>query len=466
MSFSILQQGSSKRVVLVDLQYPYGKKKVYLSGSLTAFAACCIAAGHVVELVDYNIDQWNSVRVQELFAQAQVIGVSVVGSPYFPQTIAFCQYVAENYPHAKLLLGGQVIRGLSADEFRRIFGKRAIQIATLSDSEPILGVLQSPLSVPLQPVWEKIGDERLLLYLSGREFSLLLSQGCVFGCHFCAADKGVKEEHRPLGVFESDMNYLRSKALEFGLIKLECYASSLDFFQNPEVVAGRLRVLVELFNQDSAAGRIELKVRALCCMKTFLKASRQIPDFASLVKKSGLWCVGFGIDGPNKEVWKQQNKMQNDAHDIVECLDLCQEIGIRSEVLMIMGYPNNTLSHLVATAVDCFRYIWRWRNTVLRPYLAKTLLPGNLGWDIQPQQIEKLIANPRQFYNLDLCALGSPVTHPRMWQRWHANLSFLVVILGSALFGRCASSPLIPQGSRGPVGLMAKLINRYMPFDR
>jgi hypothetical protein len=462
MSLTILeQQTKQKRVVLVDLRYPYGKSKVYMNGSLLCIAAQMTVAGHQVDVLDLNIDSLSGQRAQELLSKAQFIGVSVVGSPYFLPTIDFCQYAAENYPNANVLLGGQVIRGLTDDEFRRIFGKRALQITNDEDCQQLLGRLPAVYDVSFCPVWEQMGDERLRKYLK-HEFPLFLSQGCVFKCHFCSADKGRPEQHRRLDLFYQDVAYLMCKAKEFGLKGLECYASSLDFFQNPGTVAKYMGAVAAA----SATFGVPMKMRALSCMNTFLKASRTIPDFPALAHDSGLWCVGFGVDGPNKSVWKQQNKLQNDARDIVDCLNLCQEMGIRAEVLMIMGYPNNTFHQLVATVLDCYRYSLRWNKTVLRPYLAKTLLPGNLGWDIQPQTIEKLIANPREFYSLDLCSLGSPVTHPRRLQRWLANASYLAVIAGLAPFGRCATSPLFPQGSKGLVGQFAKLINRYMPFDR
>ena len=103
----------------------------------------------------------------------------------------------------------------------------------------------------------------------------------------------------------------------------------------------------------------------------------------------------------------------------------------------------------------CFGHIW-----------PRCCLPGNLGWLIRPADIEKLIFDPRKFYNLDLCAFASPITHPRRWQRWLANISYLAVILGLGPLGKCATSPLLPQGQGGLYGWFASKINRYMPFDR
>ena len=461
MSFPILQT-ASKKIVLVDLRYPYGKQKVYMSGSLLTIAAQLMAAGHTVDIIDFNIDRLGDNRVTELFSKAQVIGVSVVGCPYFPQVVEFCQYVAENYPHAQLVLGGQVIRGLDNSEFRRIFGKRAVQVSSETDCSTLFGVLPEAFSVPFRPVWERMGNARLRRYLE-REFALVWSQGCIFNCNFCAARKNEREQHRDPKVFFSDMAFLKAKAIEFGLSKLECYASALDFFQNPSAVEPYMNALAFVF---PAEGSVTFRMRALSCMNTFLKAARTLPDFAGLISRSGLWCVGFGVDGPDESVWKQQNKTQNHTNDVADCLSLCGQLGLRTEVLMIMAYPGNSLKDMWLTVRNSYRYARRWPKAVLRPYLAKVILPGNLGWEIRPADVEKFIREPEKFYNLDLCALASPITHPRRWQRWLANLSYLTVIAGLAPFGKCATSPLLPQGQGGLYSLLAKLINRYMPFDR
>ncbi len=460
MSFTILQ-ATPKRVVMVDLCYPYGKQKVYLSGSLVSVSAQLASAGHDVNLVDFNIDNIDDERVRGLFSRAQIVGVSVVGSPYFPSVISFCQRMAENYPQAQVVLGGQVIRGLNPDEFQRIFGRRVLQVASDEDTGQVFGPLPPIFSVPHQPVWEKMGDARLQTYLE-HEFALVLSQGCAFNCHFCAARKGEREEHRDLAHFKADMGFLRDKAKHFGLTSLECYASALDFFQNPQIVAQYMRVLGEVF----AGSGVEFRMRALSCMNTFLKASRVLPDFAGLAKASGLWCVGFGVDGPDESVWRSQNKTQNHTSDVADCLNLCEELGVRAELLMVMGYPSDGISILWRTVRNSFRYTRQWPGVVLRPYLAKVLVPGNLGWETRPMEVEKLIVNPQQFFNLDFCALGSPTTHPKRWQRWLANLSYLVVIVGLAPFGKCATSPLFPQGVGGVLGWLARRINRFMPFDR
>lgn len=432
-----------------------------MNGSLLCVAAQLMAAGHEVDLVDFNVDSLDDVRVKELFSGAKFIGISLVGSPGIPQAIKFCQYAAQTYPNAQLILGGQVIRKLSREEFRRIFGKRAIQATNHEDSVAVFGALASAFEVSFKPVWERMGNERLELYLK-HEFSLVVSQGCIFDCLFCGADKDTPEIHRGLDLFKQDMEFLSAKAVEFGLSGLQAYASSLDFFQNPKTVGHYMQILGEVF----AGKSVGFKMRVLSCMNTFLIAARTIPNFAKVVGQSGLWCVGFGVDGPDEEWWEQQHKLQNHAGDIPKCLNLCERLNLQTEILMVMAHPSNSLKQLWVTVKNSYRYAAGWPKVILRPYLAKALIPGNLGWQIFPVDIEKLINKPDLFYNLDFCALASPLTHPRLWHRWFANISYLAVIVGLTPFGRCCTSPLLPQGQGGLYGKIAKLFNRFMPFDR
>jgi hypothetical protein len=461
-SFKILEsQVPPKKVVLVDPGYPYGKKP-YMGGSVVGVAAQLMSAGHSVDLVDFNIDNPSDKRVVELFSTAEVIGVSVMGSPGIPGAIQLINRISSTHPHTQLVVGGQVVSHFSPEQFKKVFGSKATQIANTKDLANIFGDTPSAYKVSFQPVWERMGDDRLRAYLS-HEFALVLSQGCIYNCDFCSAQKGQKETFRNLQSFKSDLLYLLSKAKAFGLTKLECYASSLDFFQTPKTIFSYMEVMSEVQKETG----VKIKTRCLTCMNTFLSASKQREDFAELIHSSGLWCLGFGVDGPTEEVWQEQHKGQNKTTDVKNCYNLCQQLGVRAEVLTVMGYPNDTPKRLWQTTAHLSSFVRRWPNTVLRPYVAREVMPGNNGWKTKTQVVEKLVANPQLFFNLDICGLANHTTHPNSrWQRWLVNVAYLYIILRYAPSGRCATSPLFPQGSGGPLGWFAKLANRFMPFDR
>jgi hypothetical protein len=462
MSLTILQPLiQSKRVVLVDLGYPYGKK-VYMSGSVVAVAAQLMAAGHKVDVVDFNIDNQSDDRVYNLFSQADVIGGSVMGSPGVPLAKKFANQISRKYPRAKVVLGGQVTSHFSKQQFRSVFGTTAMQVANDDDHTQLFGALPSAYQIPYSPVWRHMGDERLQKYLE-HEFALVLSQGCMYKCTWCSAPKGQKEAFRDLAVFQSDLQFLLEKAKGLGIRQLECYASSLDFFQTPKVVCQYLEAVAEAQEKTG----VRLRTRCLSCMNTFLAASRQHDDFPKLIRRSGLWCVGFGVDGTSNEEWKEEGKTQNKAEDIEDAYDLAHQLGLRSEVLTVMGQHSEKFSiRLLLTMLQFSWFVDRWSNTVLRPYVYRGILPGNDDWEETNELVKKLIEDPRLFYNLDICGLANSITHPNRRQRWLVNLAYLFVIAKYSPSGRCATSPLLPQGEKGLYGLFAKIVNRLMPFDR
>jgi hypothetical protein len=433
-----------------------------MGGSVVAIAAQLMEAGHDVEIIDFNIDETGDQRVIELLASADTIGVSVMGSPSIPGALEFTNRMLSEHPEKKLILGGQVISHFSADQFRQVFGLKAIQMANEHDLGQMFGSLPAPYEVSFQNVWERMGDQRLRVYLS-HEFALVLSQGCIYTCAFCSAQKGQKETFRNLSTFRNDLLYLLQKARQFGIPRIECYASSLDFFQTSKIVSQYMETMAQVQEETG----VKVSTRCLTCMNTFLAASRQLPNFPDLVNRSGLWCLGFGVDGPTEEVWQEQHKAQNRMDDVSLCYNLCQQIGVRAEVLTVMGYPADSPKRLWQTIRHLSGFVRRWPNTVLRPYVAREVLPGNDGWGTQTLVVEKLVANPNQFYNLDICGLANHTTHPdSRWQRWLVNLAYLWVICRYGPFGRCATSPLLPQGEPGLYGRFAKLVNQYMPFDR
>ncbi len=451
---------SLKNIVLIDLQYPYGKNHVYMNGSLCAIAASLMAMGHWVKILDFNIDDSDDSKILQQILDADLVGISVIGSPFIPSAIEF----SNRFSSKVTLIGGQVIAKLQREQFEQLFkGTRATQVISTADLAIALGcspqVIPDSFSSPLTPVWQSMGKQRLKEYLS-HEFALLVSQGCAYDCVFCGAKKREREQFVNLEIFTKDMLFIVNSAKEFGLTKIEAYASSLDFFQNPERVTKYLEVLAKIRKQTG----VDFKVRCLSCVKSFVRAYRKVDNLGALLNLAGLWCIGFGVDGTDEEVWKSQNKTHNDLNEVNFCLDICQSAGVRSEVLMVMGFAKDTAHSLWKNLRSSLRYVYRWKKVVLRPYLAKPFIPGNDEWLTDPR-VQQVIKNPDLFFNLDFCALGSRLTHPRRIHRWICNLAYLAIIALLTPTGHCTTSPLFPQGSGSLKGLR-RLVNRLMPFDR
>lgn len=453
------------QIAIINPRYPFGKNHVFMYGSAFSITARLLAMGHLVRIIDLNLDQLEDFVVTEWLRSCDIIGISLTGASYIPGTITLISDLHRVAPKSKIILGGQVVEHLTSEQFQRVFSGNVVQIKDDTDLAQVLGcdlcTIPSPEYVSYIPAWESIRTDQLAMYLR-HEGTLVVSQGCKYSCKFCAAShKCQKEQFRGLKEFEHDLQYLCQVAKMAGIEQLDFYASSLDFFQNPQQVVKYLEALTKIQEEY----RIRIQVRCLCGMASFLEASKTIPDFGSLLERAGLWCIGFGVDGTDESVWRAQRK-RNTMSDVGRCLKLCDKLDIHTEILMVFGFTEDTGRTLLRTARTSIALATKWPRVVLRPYLAKEVVPGNDGWLTRIATVNQIVDNPHQFYNLDYCTIASSTTHPRFWHRFMCNTAFLTICAVLAPFGKCVTSPLLPQGENGIYGLLAKLTNRLMPFDR
>ncbi|EKD32877.1 MAG: radical SAM protein [uncultured bacterium] len=452
-----------QHVTLVIPPYPYGKGQVFLNGSIVSIAARLKAMNRTVSVIDLNIDRLEDVRILSILRQAHLIGVSLTGSPHIPGCIELAKKLQQINPSAVLMLGGQVIENLTRDQFRSIFGQTIKQIQHVSDLAKVLGCnvneVPSPETVSYRPVLENMEEERLTLYLR-HEMPLVVSQGCVHGCHFCAASKKRKESFRSLLCFEDDLLFMAQTAKKRGLTVIKFYASSLDFFQNPGVVREYLQALARVREQTG----VDIRVRCLSRLDSFIKATKADPETGKLLARAGLWNIGFGVDGTDASILKAQGKGQYTTEDAATCIRLCLFCGVKPELLMVFGFPQDNLWTLLKTVLISFAAVLRW-GVVIRPYMAKDIVPGNRGWLIEEGRVKLVVSEPLKFYNLDFAALATKITHPRVLHRWLCNIAYLTLCAVLWPFGKCSTAPVLPQSGK-VLGPIAKRINRLMPFDR
>ncbi|MES2409702.1 MAG: radical SAM protein [Patescibacteria group bacterium] len=451
-----------KKIVLLQPAYPYGKSQVYMGGALISVGSQLLALGFEVTMFDLNMTDIQT--IMSVLQNADYVGVTVIGSPYIPGTIEIAKQLA--MLDIPVLIGGQVIAKLGQREFITLFaGTNAVQIKNQVDLAEMLAVdpasIPDAFSISLIPMWERMGDEMLHKYLKN-EMTLVFSQGCHFQCAFCAAEKKQRERFKGSEHLCHDLEYLVGKAKEFGLKKLEFYTTSLDFFQNVAEVQERLQIIASV--QETSG--IQIKIRCLSCMVSFMKASKEIQDFEVLLRQAGLWCVGFGIDGLDSLVWLSQKKRQNKTLEQVwTCLDYAEKIGVQAEALLVMGFPEERIRMMFKYLQFAFVAGWKHKRIVLRPYLAKPQIPGNDHWGADDPDRE-FVRLPQKFKSLDFCAIGSPDTNPIWWHRWSANLVFLLICGIWSPLGKCTTSPLMPQGRSRLWNAFADLWNRIVPFDR
>lgn len=471
-------------VLLVRPRYPYGKSQIYMPTDLIRVAAMIETTGVKADVLDLNLHKLPS---EKELRKYDAIGVGVVGPPYIPQSRKVVQEITDR-SSAKVFVGGQVITHLGANQFERIYGQNAVQIKSDSDLSSVFGSELPPAQkTSIVGVLQNLDEADLRLYLE-REFSTFVSQGCKYNCRFCAAPKAQPEERSDTSVLEEELKEIAKLLRRFNIPTLKTYLSPLDLFQNPLDLAQTL----EIFIRVSRSVGVGLELRGLSRVDSFLDAFEKVPQLRELVADANLTTVGFGIDGTSERIWRLQRKAQTNLSEVEKALDLCREIGISSELLMVIGFHSDTFESLFRT------YLYTVARSlthgcVARPYLAKEFVPGNDNWIggqvIPPSrikskgakhkenhspfesQIEKLLIDPQLFANLDYGALGSSITHPDWKNRILANLTYLALIATLEPFGKNTTYPLVPRVSVESTfarfsNSLASLINNQMPFDR
>jgi hypothetical protein len=469
-----LPDDGRKRIVMIDLKYYlYGlddpRGKVYMNGSVVGISAVLAAMGHNIAILDFNLDQWDDERTQALLGVGSpswppdLLGISVIGSPYLPSAIEMTKRLNAICPGVPVVIGGKVIEKLERYQFKTLFaGTNAVQYREPADLAAVLGVdetvVPSPFEVPFTPVWDQMPNQDLRAYLS-TEATLVNAQGCGFQCKGCAADKNQRQVWMPEGLFRHNLLYLANKAKKFKLSELSFYMSDLDAAQNWQKFHMQLEVIADVRRQTG----VNIRVRCLSSTKTFVIAARNIPNLGQLLKDANMEFIGFGIDG-TKLNWKEIGKPQNDEEEVVEAFRLCRSFGVGAEALLVLGYPGDTPKKLLRLVVNSAGYALKL-GAHIRPYVYKCV-PGNDEWQEQGPMVLQALANPQLFLNLDFAACGSRLTHPRWQQRWVVNATYLGLLGFYHLIGKCPNYPLFPQWGEGWGAQLAQVVNQRIRWDR
>lgn len=388
---------------------------VYLPTSLLSAAAIFIAMGLEVEFHDENIEN--------VIINHNIVGINLVGSPYIPIAIEYEKRLRSIFgDNFILILGGQVISGLTENDFRNLFSDNVINGNIYSNLSVIFKVEESSIpkieQLSLKASYELIKPHHLKMYLES-EFGFYLSQGCKHSCTFCAAKRTKKipeydkaeEVYRNLNIALEDFEYLLSKANHFGIDNLRIYLSNLDLFQTP---LNLLAFADGVFNIRKKYPNIDIELRGLATAMSFLSTHRKQSFIIDRMVQIGLKQVGFGIDGATYKVYKNTRKPQTvkDCYDVIKISKL--NYNIIPEILMVFGHNDNEDEEALKLAVEFCEMMHTKYNAIPRPHVAKDLVPGNDGWLSPKNDLRKsyLINSPILFQNLDFTCLPSAITHP------------------------------------------------------
>ncbi len=450
-----------KSITLIQPQYPHGgKSQTYLPTGVLNLGSRLTQAGVEVDFIDLNRTGLRDGI--DVLKNSDAIGITVLGPPYIPEAIKVIREMRQAGLVQPILVGGQGVSLLKDESnFEKWFG--GLGAVLIKDSPEVAGYcgiatedFPSEYQVSLVPMLEKLPAEELRAYLT-TEFPIFLSQGCAFNCAFCAADKGKKERYRTCESLEEEVRWICKYLTSIGHVELRAYLSNLDGFQTSQELEKRLAII------KKACGdyRIVPHLRCLATSRCTFRACQKDPELPMRLRECGLEIVGFGADGADEEVWARQNKTHNSMSELQAAADAMEKAGITVELLMVIGFQDDSIKTLWRD----FRFSLReaWKGRIIRPYLAKSQTPAGR-WQKDDPLVKAMVADPTLLSRLDYAMIGSTQTHPKFFHRMAANGVYLALIGILAPFGKCPTRPLVPV-PKGFGHSIAHLINRLMPFD-
>lgn len=390
---------------------------IYMPTSLLAAATILLKVGFSVSIQDENIAS-NSVE--------RITGINLLGAPYIPVAIELQNRLNHIFGDDYLLLiGGQIVSGLTDSNIKRLFGKNVVNGNYPESLSKALMIDERQIprieNLSLIPAYSLLSDNSMYLYLS-KEFGFYLSQGCKCWCSFCAAKRSgfnpiygkvVKERevYRDLDIAAKDLDFLIRRGQSLGIQELHLYLSNLDLFQSPDSLSVFAKNVKEI---KAKYEDFKILMRGLSNVRSFLYVHDNCPHVIESMIEAGLKQIGFGVDGATTKVWKETRKPQTKSECIRAILISKTVYGLTPETLMVFGHNRLEVETSLRLAYEFVRDMQTEYGALPRPHVAKDIVPGNNGWHDHKNRpiVEKFLNAPCLFQNLDFTALPSPITHP------------------------------------------------------
>lgn len=460
----------NRKVLLLQPRSAWGNH-VYLVNGLLATAARLRISGFDVEIRDLNIDEGIS---QTSIESADLIGISVLGSPYIPQAFKLAKELRELGYNGRIFFGGPILENITPEDWQKLFHANGLEnvvaVREEIDLQLELGIIKSIPSIYNLSMGEQI--EALPEYMQRayfeKEFCIFTSDGCKFNCSFCGAHKDREESFRDPIAFRKEMATLGKMVAKYAGSNpnYEIYLSTLDGLQNWVDMEKTLEIIHDEF---SKAG-VFVPLRFLATSKYVSLALQADPDILKRWKELGVMCIGIGVDGDDEKTWQLLRKSHNRRNEIQNAIIGIQDAGMIAEAFMIFGGPEESTEATLKAVAACKRLTEQ--GVKVRPYFMKMKSPKlntKHTKENEKFEIEPYLGNINLFYHIDYGMLGSKLTNPNAIQREFANRQFLDVIdwLNRHNPYGCPTQPLLPTEDGSEIDKeYAHKWNRNMPMDR
>lgn len=160
-------------------------------------------------------------------------------------------------------------------------------------------------------------------------FNYMAQRGCPFECAFCdTRTHGKRVRYRSVERVIDDLKFLKANYRIRGLI-----FEGSNFTANPDWIKNLCSAIIkENINLSwYSMGRIDFDI-----------------DLLPLMKQSGLWCMGFGIESANPHTLKRMKK-QITPIQVKETLQALKKLKIKTIGSFILGYPGENKQDILNT---------------------------------------------------------------------------------------------------------------------
>ena len=306
-----------------------------------------------------------------------IIGISLPYSLLIKQVKELADYIKDNFPDIKIVLGGNVATFLAED----LIKNRAVDIIILGEGEITFKELVDVLSKKDDNLLEKINgicfktknnevtftpareiienldilplpSRNLLKNRTFYERTIITSRGCPYGCIYCSTSSFFKKYRtRSIPNIIKEIESLYCNNIKYG-------TENVTFVDD-----------IMTLDQD----RLENLCSALAKLGISWNCSARIENMNESIlmkmKESGCNGIFFGVESGSQRILKILKRSYT-PDDVLRITNLCHKIGINTKSAFIIGLPYETKEDLDLT----FKLIEKIPDTYI--FSMFTALPG------------------------------------------------------------------------------------------